>query len=307
MGNRTGLIVGCGYLGARVAQQWLTAGRDVFAVTRTSEHAAQLQRSGLRPIVADVTLPETLHGLPAAETVLYAVGHDRRGSCSRQQLYAGGLRAVLDALPQRPQRFLLISSTGVYGESGGDWVNEDTPCRPEREAGQAMLAAEQVLAQHALADRAIVLRLAGLYGPGRLPRAADLLAGRPVAVPSHGHLNLIHVDDAVQTILAAETRARPPRTYLIADGNPAGRRAFYTQLAALLGLPDPQFLEPQASDPAAVRARADKRVDNSRMLKELKLTLRYPSYREGLRAIVGGMRACQGFDEDPPDDNRAAS
>lgn len=288
------LIVGCGYLGTRVARQWLAhgrplpaTGRSVVAVTRSAEHAAQLQQEGIRAIVADVTRPESLRGLPAAATVLYAVGHDPRDAASKQQVYAEGLRAVLDALPAAPQRFLFISSTGVYGPSGGRWVNEDSPCRPQREAGQAMLAAEQILGRHALASRAIVLRLAGLYGPGRLPRAADLSARRPLPVPSHGCLNLIHVDDAVRVILAAEAWARPPRTYSVADGHPAGRREFYSYLAELLGLPAPQFLEPDANTPAAARARADKRVDNARMLAELKVELCYPSYREGLRAIVG--------------------
>ena len=281
------LIIGCGYLGTRVARQWLTAGRSVAAVTRSAEHADQLQQEGVRPILADVTRPESLRGLPAAATVLYAVGHDRRQAASRHAVYAEGLRAVLDALPAAPERFVFVSSTGVFGPSGGQWVNEDSPCRPQRESGQAMLAAEQILAQHAMAGRAIVLRLAGLYGPGRLPRVADLSAGRPVPVPSQGCLNLIHVDDAVQTILAAERRAKPPRTYLVADGQPVGRREFYSYLAELLRIPAPQFVEPDADDPAALRAQADKRVDTTRMAAELKVTLRYPSYREGLSAIVG--------------------
>ncbi len=282
--------MGCGYLGTRVARQWLAAGREVVAVTRSAEHASQLECDGLRTLVADVTRPETLHGRRGRK-VLYAVGHDRRESASKWAVYVDGLLAVLDALPARPERFLFISSTGVYGQADGDWVNEGSPCRPQRESGQALLSAEQALAQHALADRAIVLRLAGLYGPGRLPRSAEMSAGRPISVPSHGHLNLIHVDDAVAVVLAAELRACPPRTYLVADGNPAGRRAFYAYLAELLGLPDPRFLEPQADESVAIRAQTDKKVDSSRILRELQVTLRYPSYREGLRAIVAGVRS----------------
>lgn len=160
-----------------------------------------------------------------------------------------------------------------------------------------MWAAEQVLAAHPLGQRAIVLRLAGLYGPGRIPRVADLQAGRPVAVSSRGHLNLIHVSDAVRVVLAAET-VSPPRTYLVSDGHPAQRRQFYLRLAELLGLPPPQFVEPSAADAALSRAGTDKQVSNRRMLAELKVQLAYPSYREGLAAIVAEMRgstAADGF------------
>ena len=285
----TRLVFGCGYLGARVAGQWLAAGHAVFAATRSAERARLLEQDGLRPIVADVTRPETLRELPTAETVLFAIGYDRRASASRRAVQVDGLRAVLDALPAPPARILYISSTGVYGQSDAAWVDEDSPCRPTREAGQVLLAAEQLLAQHPQGSRAIILRLAGLYGPGRIPRAVDLPTGRPIPVPSHGHLNLIHVDDAAAVVLAAELHAQPPRTYLVADGHPVARREFYTYLAGLLGLPRPQFVEPPPDDPAALRARADKRVNNARMLAELRVTLAYPTYREGLRAIVSGV------------------
>ena len=280
------LIVGCGYLGGRVAERWLADGHSVVAVTRSPEHAALLERDGLRPIVADVTNPNTLGGLPAAETVLYAVGYDRRSGASRWDVYVGGLRAVLDALPVDTGRFLLTSSTGVYGQSDGSWVHEESPCRPAREGGRVMLAAEEVLGKHPLSSRAIILRLAGLYGPDRIPRMGDLLAGRPIAALPRGRLNLIHVDDAAAVVLAAEAQARPPRTYVVSDGHPTQRRQFYEHLARLLDRPAPQFVEPPADAPSALRAAASKRASNSRMCNELGVVLAHPSYREGLAAIV---------------------
>jgi nucleoside-diphosphate-sugar epimerase len=280
------LIVGCGYLGTRVAWQWLAAGEPVAAVTRSPERAESLGQQGIRPIVADVTQPDTLAGLPASETVVYAVGYDSRGTASRREVYVDGLRALLDALPDQTRRIILISSTAVYGEAGGDWVEEDSACRPTREGGRAKLAAEQVLAEHPLSSRAIVLRLAGLYGPGRIPRMADLVPGQPFAVRERGYVNLIHVDDAAAVVLASEQRAQPPRTYCVSDGQPVGRRALYEYLAELLKLPPPEFVEPSPDASGASRADADKRVDNARMLAELEVELEYPSYREGLAAIV---------------------
>jgi nucleoside-diphosphate-sugar epimerase len=280
------LIVGCGYLGGRVAQKWLADGHSVVAVTRSPERAEQLERDGLRPIVADVTKPNTLAGLPTAETVLYAVGYDRRSGASRWDVYVGGLGAVLDALPVDTGRFLLTSSTGVYGQSDDSWVDEESPCRPVREGGRVMLAAEEVLGKHLLSSRAIILRLAGLYGPDRIPRMDDLLTGRPIAAPARGRLNLIHVDDAVAAVLAAEAKARPPRTYVISDGHPTQRRQFYEYLARLLDRPAPQFVEPPPDAPSALRAAASKRAGNSRMRNELGIVLAHPSYREGLAAIL---------------------
>jgi nucleoside-diphosphate-sugar epimerase len=280
------LIVGCGYLGSRVGRRWLAAGETVYAVTRSTQHAGALTQAGLLPIVADVTRPESLDRLPATETVLYSVAYDPLSQATRDEVYAGGLRAVLHALPATTGRILLTSSTGVYGQAAGDWVDETSPCRPTRDAGRAMLAAEAVLQGSRFSDRSIILRLAGLYGPGRIPRMADLLAGRPLAMTAQGYLNLIHVDDAAALIVAAESRARPPRIYVAADGQPVRRRDFYQHLAALLGLPAATFTDLPPGDRSALRGGSDKRVRSVRIFEELAVSLAYPSYREGLAAIT---------------------
>jgi nucleoside-diphosphate-sugar epimerase len=101
-------------------------------------------------------------------------------------------------------------------------------------------------------------------------------------------LNLIHVEDAAQVVLAAEERAAPPRKYVVSDGHPVERSEYYTELARLLGAPKPRFIEPPADAPAAIRAASDKRVNPRRMFVELSPDLAYPSYREGLAAIVSG-------------------
>ena len=279
------LIFGCGYLGRCVARRWLAEGERVVAVTRTTEHATALAGEGLEPLVADVTQPDSLTSLPVADTVLYAIGYEPGGGTSRRHVAIDGLRAVLDALPSATGRILYISSTAVYGNVDGEWVDEQTPCRPDHENGQLVLEAENVLRAHPLGARAVVLRLAGLYGPGRLPKIHDLVAGRPLSVLPEAVVNLIHVEDAASVILATERKAQPPSTYVVADGQPVLRRDFYRYLGQLLHAPTPLFVEPDPNSPSS-RGAGSKRVSNARMHAELDVRLAYPSYREGLAAIV---------------------
>jgi nucleoside-diphosphate-sugar epimerase len=279
------LIVGCGYLGIRVARLWLAAGQQVAGLVRTSDSAAALASEPVLPIVADVTRPETLRGLPAADTLLYSVGYDPAGGASRTAVYVDGLQAVLDAIQPKVRRVILISSTGVYGEQSGGWVDEASPCLPSRESGKALLAAEQLLAIHALGDRGIVLRLAGIYGPGRMPRRAELLSGEPLSIAAGEYMNLIHVEDAARAVLATEANAQPPRTYLVSDGHPVERRDYFTEIARQAGLPPPVFRDPLPGE-AVGRRGGDKRVSNARMLAELPMEFAYPTYREGLATAV---------------------
>ncbi|MGA2256675.1 MAG: SDR family oxidoreductase [Thermoguttaceae bacterium] len=284
-GRGSKLIVGCGYLGLRVARRWIAAGHAVAGLVRSSAAAESLARESIRPTVADVTQPSTLLSLPAADTLLYAVGYDPASGASRSAVYVDGLRAVLDAISPPVRRVILISSTGVYAEQGGGWVDESSPAQPSRESGRALLAAEEILAAHRLGALGIILRLAGIYGPGRLPRRSELAAGQPLPIATGQQVNLIHVDDAAAAVLAAEAYARPPRTYIISDGRPVERREYFAEMARQLGLPRPSFREPLPGEITG-RGGGDKRVSNARMLGELHLKLAYPTYREGLAAAV---------------------
>jgi nucleoside-diphosphate-sugar epimerase len=270
----------------RAASRWVAEGSRVCAVTRYSEKCCALLASGFEPFVADIMVPKSLKGLPQADTVLFAVGYDRGSGHSIRQLYVDGLRIVLDHLPAQITRFIYVSSTGVYGQSDDAWVDEQSPCEPTRDGGRACWQAEQMLCSDRLGRQAIILRMAGIYGPGRIPRRKELRAGVPIEAPSEGYLNLIHVDDAASAVIAAEQQAPLPALYCVSDGDPVVRGEYFRELAALLGAPEPQFREPRPGTQAAERASASKRVSNRRMLTELKFDLLYPSYREGLAAIV---------------------
>jgi len=290
------LIFGCGYLGERVARRWKSAGHEVAVVTRSQARAEQFRQNGYSAIVADVTRPETLGVLPASDSVLFAVGYDRSPGAGKQSIddvYAGGVRNVLSALPAGTRRFIYISTTGVYGFRGGEWVDEATPTDPQRSGGRASLAAEQVIAGSSLANQAIVLRLAGIYGPGRIPFLNELIGGQPIPARTTGYLNLIHVDDAVEAVVAAESAdfssfasQSAPHLFCICDGNPVERGEYYSDVARQIGAPPPRFVEPEPGSPRAERAVSNRRVSNNRMLADLRVTLAYPDYRAGLAAIL---------------------
>jgi nucleoside-diphosphate-sugar epimerase len=127
--------------------------------------------------------------------------------------------------------------------------------------------------------------LAGIYGPGRIPRKEVLVSGEAIPAPAQGWLNLIYVDDAVAVVLEAE-RAITPRVFVVSDGHPVRRREYYWELARLVGAPPPQFVEPPPDTPASQRASEDKRAGNARLLRELNVRLAYPTYREGLAAAL---------------------
>ena len=268
------LILGCGYLGRRVAARWVAAGRRVFAVTR--RNADPLAALGIQPIMGDVLDPATLRGLPRVGTVLYAVGMDRTQGRTMHEVYVNGLGHVLDTLPA-PDRFVYVSSTGVYGQTGGDWVNEASPTEPAEESGRVVLEAERLLRVRLPA--AVVLRFAGIYGPDRLLRKQALLNGEPLVGDATKWLNLIHVEDGADAVLAAE-RAAAGETFTVADGEPVSRRDFYTFLAELLGAPPARFEE--RPEPGA----ANRRVSNRRLREALGWSPRYAGYRAGLRASI---------------------
>ena len=300
------LVIGCGYLGRRVAAAWLQAGQEVVALTRSTANAQELSRLGVCPVVGDICEPATLAKLPTAETVLFAVGFDRTSGRSQHEVYVDGLRNVLNQVALRCERFLYISSSSVYGQSAGEWVDETSPCEPVQSGGQCCLAAEALVREFFPSTKqtavqrpcANVLRLSGIYGPGRLlSRIESLRAGEPLTGQGEAWLNLIHVDDAVAAVLACEQRGQPGETYLISDDCPIRREEYYSQLARLVGAPPPVF----ADDQPAKRGSGglNKRCSNKRARAELDLALTHPTITAGLPHALGLSAAATTSDESP--------
>lgn len=287
-GGRTRLIVGCGYLGMRVARRWRDAGDRVLAVTRQAARVAEFEAADLEPVSADVADADAAWDrLPPPDTVLWAVGFDRTGAATARDVHVVGLGRLLDGLAvavrasrAAPPRIILSSSTGVWGDEGGGLVDESTPPRPARETGRVLIEAESVLRSHPLGP-GVALRFAGLYGPGRLPRLDDLRAGRPIAADPDSWLNLVHIDDAARAVCAVAAGAAPQPLYVVSDGKPVRRRDWYGRLAALAEAPEPVW------DPAAPRQRGEnRRVSPALLFRDRGFTPNHPDALLALASLV---------------------
>ena len=276
MVNERVLLAGCGDLGLRVAQRLLARGDEVWALRR---QPLLPDDSGIRWLAADLTQPGTLRRLPAGITQLvYLPTPDRRDESAYRATFVDGLRHLLQALGSPSlQRVLLVSSSAVYGEHGGDWVDESTTPAPPGFNGQVLLEAEQLLAAQPITS--IVLRLAGLYGPGRLQLLERMRTGEvrvPRALPHWA--NRIHIDDAAAAIVHLLELADPLPLYLGVDSTPLPLDVLYDHLAELISAPLPD----DGPAPAGV---GSKRLSNARLCAS-GFRPQWPNAREGYAALV---------------------
>jgi nucleoside-diphosphate-sugar epimerase len=276
------LIVGAGYVGGVVAERLTAAGWRVWTLTRTRECAAPI-----RSLHADVSQPASLDtamqraGFGAAlDAVVYAVSAAERSDAAYRTAYVTGVAAVLHALsPFDVARWILVSSTGVYPQCDGAWLDESSPAEPTHFSGRRLRESEQlVLAADAAAS---IVRLAGIYGPGR-SRLRDMVEdGRGFAhLDAPRYQNRIHRDDAAGFIthLASMTTERE-RMYIGVDDEPADLRDVQAWFCERIAV-DPTAL----SAPSRGYSHPGKRCRNQAM-KRSGYQLRYPSYREGYAAL----------------------
>lgn len=288
------LVFGCGYLGKRVAQLWNQAGDQVHVVTRSDQRRDTLLAEGFLPLVADVTRPETLADLPSVDTVLVAVGMDRSQYSDIRKVYVEGLKNVLDALADPVQHVIYVSSTGVYGNFDGEWVDEDSPTQPKREGGKACLEAEQLLKESRWGSQATILRFAGIYGPDRVPTRQQVIDKQWDRLSPAGYLNLIQVDDGAKTIqlIAHSVDVDPDntdtlnQTFLVSDGQPPLRRDYYDWIADRFSV-GPIPWDPDAVAPQESRASSSKRISNRKLQRYYSIEFQYPDYRAGLAHALG--------------------
>lgn len=280
------LIVGCGYLGARVGRLLAARNDRVFGTTRSEARFGGLRDQGIAPVVADVLKPVAFENLPPVDRVFYCVGFDRQAGVPMRAVYLDGLRNVLERLAGRTGTLVYASSTGVYGQSDGQWVDEDSPTQPRHESGKVAVAAEEIL--RAYPGRTVVLRFSGLYGPGRIPRRENLSRGDAIPGDPEKYLNLIHIDDAANAAVAALGSDRAGPLYLVSDDRPVKRTEYAALVARCLGVPEPTFSVPEPGSPEAQREEGNKRVSNRRIKTEFNLVLRYPEIATGIPAALRG-------------------
>ncbi len=272
------LIAGCGDLGTEAALALAAEGHEVHGLRRDPSVLA----GPIHPVAGDLTRDDGLDDLPQdLDAVVHVATADGRDEAAYAAVYRDGLARLLRhvAAPGggRP-RVLFVSSTTVYGDAGGGWVDEDTPLAPSSATGERIAEAERVLLD---ADvDGVVLRLAGVYGPGRTRQIDQVRAGEAVRPDPPVHGNRIHRDDAARAIRHLLTRDEVEPVYLGVDHAPVPRGEVISWLAAELGLPEPP------TGPASTRG-GDKRVSNARLVRS-GFVFRYPTYREGYRAVLAG-------------------
>jgi nucleoside-diphosphate-sugar epimerase len=276
----TTLIVGCGFLGRALASRLLRRDPDeiVFGTTRTQARAGELEAAGIRPILADVLDPRSMDRLPRTDRIVVAVGYDRAAGASREDVGIAGRQNLLRSLRSSrwDGRLVVSSSTSVYGQTQGEWVDEAAPTEPNDEAGRVALRAEEWV--RGTFASATILRFSGLYGAGRIIGRTQLEKGGAIGGDPDRWLNLIHVNDASKVVMAVLDAADPGSIYVASDDRPILRREYYDLAARKLSLAAPRY----APTPPGRTEEPNRRVRNARMKSELSITLECPEAVCGL-------------------------
>lgn len=272
------LLAGCGDLGARVGRRLVAQGLEVWALRRRPPVGDD---SGIRWLQGDLTSGGSLADLPVGLTqMVYLPTPDHRDEAAYRRIFVDGLHNVLRALDGSAlRRVLFVSSSAVYGEHHGDWVDEATPVQPYGFNGEVLLEAEELLALQPMTS--IVLRLAGLYGPGRLQLLDRLREGRAKVPRASTHwANRIHTEDAAAAIVHLLQLADPLPLYIGADETPLPLDVLYDALAKLIGADAPAH----GSAPAGI---GSKRLSSAR-LRASGFVAQWPDSRLGYAALLDG-------------------
>lgn len=278
----TVLLAGCGDLGTEAGLRFAALGHRVIGWRRSPERlpaaiegfTADLGSANLPPIPADTT------------AVVIAVAADAPSEEAYRAAYVRGVAHVLDALERdgvTPERVLFVSSTAVYGDAAGGWVDEATEPNPGGFSGQVLLEAEELLHSRLSGTSATTaLRLGGIYGPGRTRLIDQVRSGSAVIPDDVRYTNRIHRDDAAAAIVHLATMAGAPApVYVGVDDEPADLGAVLRFLASELGLP-----EPQVGDAGPARG-GNKRCRND-LLRSTGFKFTFPTFREGFRDVIAG-------------------
>jgi len=284
------MIIGCGDIGRRVAAGYLELGVKSRGLVHSQQSAQTLAGLGIEPIEADLDAAETLAGIRyQGDVVFYFAPPPRQGSQDRRMAnWLGSLNNK-----NLPKKVVLISTTAVYGDSGGNWITEQSPLAPGTDRGLRRLDAEQQLSRWSERSGVdfVILRVPGIYGPGRLPRERIEKALPVLNEAECGFTNRIHADDLAMICMTAAQQGKSGEIFNVSDGNPGTMTDWFNQVADFLELPRPPQVSMQEAQKAMTAGmlsylKESRRIDNSKMLKQLKISLAYKTLAEGIRASV---------------------
>ena len=284
--DKTVLIMGCGYIGRRVAGLLQARNYLVTGCVRSRESAVALEYSGIRAVTFDLdqpaTRPDWAHGF---DSVLYFAPPPAQGEQDPR------MQAFLEILnvEMPPRRMVYISTSAVYGDCQGAWITESQAVNPATARGQRRLDAEKRLTAWcgAYGTQWILLRVPGIYGPGKLP-LARIRKGTPVLCEQDSpYTNRIHADDLAAVCVAAMHSTRVNTVYNVSDGHPSNMADYFFRVADAAGLPRPPTvsrIEAQEVLSAGMLSflKDSRRMSNAKMQDELAVTLRYPDLAAGL-------------------------
>lgn len=274
------LIIGCGYVGAALGKALVEAGHEVVGTTTTPERLGELQRLGMKSERVEIHDVDRLHALMAHCRAVYLTIAPRQRGQDYRDVYLTGVRNLVAAAEGTPvTRLIYTSSTRVYGQDDGSWVDESSPTEPRDENGRILLEAERALLDGASRLRsatggdvyATVGRLSGIYGPGR--DVSVRVRGLAGTQRSDGdvYVNLVHRDDIVKS-LCHLLDVHHHGVLNLSDDRPTLRREMYDRILAEAGLPPIVWrTEGQTSS-------RGKRVSNAKIKSLLDLTLRHPTH-----------------------------
>jgi nucleoside-diphosphate-sugar epimerase len=276
------LIAGCGYTGIALGTRLAEEGHVVWGLRRHPE----LLPEAIRPLKADLCDPRSLSLVPPAlDFVFYTASADHTDDASYQAAYVAGVRNLLDHLSQTDQqlrRLLFTSSTAVYAQTDGEWVDETSETRPLEFSGRRLLEGECLLLRDLFP--ATVVRMAGIYGPGRTRLIDQVRRGEVTSLSCKPRFtNRIHRDDCADVLRHLMSLDSPESLYLGADDEPADQFEVFRWLATRLGAPQPR--RESLADLSTRGLQSNKRCHNSR-LHQSGYSFRYPSFREGYEAIL---------------------
>ncbi len=290
------LIVGCGYVGLSLGAELVRLGHEVFGLRRSAMAESELKAAGIQSLIADITKPDKLAGLPVGfDWVVNCVASSGGSVEDYRQIYLQGTRHLLEWLaPSPPKKFVYTSSTSVYGQTDGSQVKETSPTGPVTETAKVLLETEQVLlgtggsrgrSPHPTVP-GVILRVAGIYGPERGHGFKQFLNNKArLEGDGSRFLNMIHRDDVIGCIIAALKNGRPGEIYNAVDDEPVSQVNYFQWLAEELGKDLPPSV-PENSDENRKRGVTSKRVLNRKLKMELGYQFKYPNFRKGYTAEI---------------------